>query len=358
MNRKPRNYWNYNTCKEAALSCKNRGEFWNSFNTAAILSSKNKWLDDFFPPNSKKPSGYWTFEKCAEESKKYKYYTEFRDNSFTVYNKCKKNGWIKSFTWLVNNLKKYDLVAPIHLIYSYEFVELKYAYVGRTIQLSQRDYTHKHPKNGKKDSVLEFCEENGLKFQEPIKLEEELTLTESKIREKYWCDVYEKRGFKLINKAKTGEHYSSVGGIATKWDKEACYNEAKKYTKKIDFYKGSNSAWISARKHGWLDSYTWLISRKKKHWTYDKCLNAAKTCSKLTEFRSKFPQAYRKAAKNKWVNDYKWLERERKFWSENEIKELISNCSSKAEFKKKYYKAWCSMANNKWYYLWDYLELK
>lgn len=356
MNKKIRNCWNYETCKKAALKCKNRSEFWKNFSAAATLCSKNNWLNDFFPPNTKKPSGYWTFEKCAEESKKYKYYTEFRDNSFTVYNKCKKNGWIKSFIWLVNNLKKYDLISPIHLVYSYEFSELGYVYVGRTFQLAQRDYTHKHPKNNKKDGVFEFCKENEVKFPEPIILEEKLTLTESKIKEKYWCDIYEKKGFKLINKAKTGERYSSVGGIATKWDKEACYNEAKKYTRKIDFYKKSNSAWVSARKHGWLSSYDWLLSKKKNIWTYNECLNAAKSCSKLTEFREKFPQAYRKAANKKWVASYDWLYRERKFWTEEEIKTLISNCSSKVEFKKKHPKAWHILANHKWYHLWDLLK--
>ena len=49
--------WNYETCKEAAIKCKTRGEFWKKYSAAARKSSVNGWLDDFFYKNISKPSG-------------------------------------------------------------------------------------------------------------------------------------------------------------------------------------------------------------------------------------------------------------------------------------------------------------
>ena len=52
--------WNYDTCKEAALKCKTRGEYWKKYSMAAKKSIENGWLDDFFYKNTIKPRGYWT----------------------------------------------------------------------------------------------------------------------------------------------------------------------------------------------------------------------------------------------------------------------------------------------------------
>lgn len=356
MERKPRNYWNYNTCKEAALNCKSRGEFWEKYSCAATLSSKNGWLDDFFRPNTSKPANYWDYKHCYEEAKKYELYSQFRDESFTVYDKCMKNGWIKDFIWLKDNRKKYDEASKIHKIYVYVFNDFNTAYVGRTIQIKQRHYLHTRSKKAKKDSVKEFIDENSItNVSFPIILEDKLTMNESKIREQYWIERYTEMGYRMLNKVKGG----SVGGIATKWTEEACYQEAKKYNTKIDFYKNSNSAWVSARKNNWLKEYTWLDSKKRNVWTYDICYEKAKECATLIEFRKKYPQGYRKAYLKKWTNDYVWFnKRKRDYWTEEVIGELISTYTSKKDFKKNEPNAWFAMSRHKWYHLWNELGVK
>lgn len=55
--RKPANHWkDYNNCKEMARSCKNRWEFSKKCLAAYTTSSKNKWLDEFFPKKEKFPN--------------------------------------------------------------------------------------------------------------------------------------------------------------------------------------------------------------------------------------------------------------------------------------------------------------
>lgn len=38
-----------------------------------------------------------------------------------------------------------------------------------------------------------------------------------------------------------------------KWDYEACKAEADKYNSRFEFYKGNKSAYLAARRNGWLD---------------------------------------------------------------------------------------------------------
>ena len=346
--------WNYDTCKEAALKCKTRGEYWKKYSMAAKKSIENGWLDDFFYKNTIKPRGYWTKEKCCEESKKYKYYTEFRDNSFVVYDKCVKNDWLKDFNWLIDNRKKYDKTSKIHLIYVYIFKDLNYAYVGRTIQLKQRHYTHTK-KNNTNDSVMIFIKNNNItNVDMPLILEEKLTLLESKEKEIYWINEYKKMGYNMINKVKGG----SIGGLAIKWTKEKCFNEAKKYNKKFDFYKNNSSAWIAARKNGWLKDYTWLTSTTngRNYWTYEKCLECAKKSSSSSYMENNYFQAYRKARIMGWLKDYTWFKRpivHNKKYTYDFCKEEIIKYNKISDMPMRMVK---SIKDNNWYDLIKILE--
>ena len=46
MKRKPKNYWNKETCKEAALMCKSRKELSERFDTAYKMMRVNGWEVD------------------------------------------------------------------------------------------------------------------------------------------------------------------------------------------------------------------------------------------------------------------------------------------------------------------------
>jgi len=47
--KRPKYWFDKNKCKNAANKCKNRNEFLNKYSAAYQNSSKNKWLDEFFP---------------------------------------------------------------------------------------------------------------------------------------------------------------------------------------------------------------------------------------------------------------------------------------------------------------------
>ena len=280
-----------------------------------------------------------TYEFCKEECKKYQYYTEIRDNDLALYMKCRDTGWINDFDWLEDNRKKYDLESPIHLVYAYEFNNTKTAYIGRTIQMAQRHYTHKHPRYGKKDSVLKYCEKMSIEFPKPKVLETGLTLIESKGKEKTWCDEYASRGYTLLNKAKTGEVSSSVGGLAIKWTKDEVEKESRKYNRIIDFRNKSFQAYKVALKHQWLDEFDWLkrTKVKKGYWTFEECYNTAKKYFNVTDFRKNDQSCYVKSLDKDWLKEFTWLYKNgkpRKCWTNETCYEEAKKYKTRYEFQK------------------------
>jgi len=72
---------------------------------------------------------------------------------------------------------------------------------------------------------------------------------EAPVKEEEKLKNYINEGWVKLNKVKCG----SLGGGYLKWTKERCYKEALKYKTRTNFRKSSSSAYIRARKEGWLD---------------------------------------------------------------------------------------------------------
>ena len=70
-------------------------------------------------------------------------------------------------------------------------------------------------------------------------------------------------GYSILNKAKTGKQCSSLGGLARKWTKKRCYEEAKKFKTKKEFQDNSPSCYQAALKHKWIDDYDWFPKRSR-----------------------------------------------------------------------------------------------
>ena len=91
------------------------------------------------------------------------------------------------------------------------------------------------------------------------------------------------------------------------WTYERCLEEAKKYTARARFEEGSPSACQVARKHGWLEEYTWLKRSQNNpsgYWTYDRCKKEAQKYTVKEHFAKGSPKAYGAAVRNKWLDDW------------------------------------------------------
>lgn len=304
----------YEFCKSIAKQFTRKVDFRKSDLSAYTVSVKNGWINDWFEREIK-PSNYWTYERCKECASQFKYFTQFRDSKYLhVYLKSKKNGWINDWDWLINDLSEYDEKAKIHLIYIYIFKETNHFYVGRTMQLYKRDYSHRkkiRKRNGKicLDSVQKHSKENNIDIPRPIVLEENLTLSESKRQEHYWVEKYKKEGMICLNKAKTGEKYSSVGGGRRKWTYEKVYEEAKKYTHRGDFCNGSPQAYRVSLKYKWIDDYEWMTPKTKpsNYWTFEKCKEEALKYETKIDFEKNSISAYVISVKKGYMKFFNWF---------------------------------------------------
>ena len=144
----------------------------------------------------------WTYEACYEEAKKYSSRSEFKANNGSAYSSARINKWLDDYTWFIGYRWTYDKCLE---------ESKKYSTRGEFAQKKSRAY-HIASKNGWIEDFIWLLDGRSLKL--------------------------EKWG---------------------KWTKETCFEEAKKYKSKSEFYKSNNSAYNSARKHDWLKNYTHLL---------------------------------------------------------------------------------------------------
>ena len=93
------------------------------------------------------------------------------------------------------------------------------------------------------------------------------------------------------------------------WTYEACYEEAKNYTTKLEFRNQSRNAYGAALKYGWLDSFTWLyyVKQPNGYWTRERCEQESRKYHSKTEFEKGSPAAHHAAAVHNWLDEFEWL---------------------------------------------------
>lgn len=100
--------WTYETCKELALTCKNKQEFKLKSSRAHNVSRENKWIDDFFPEPWRQPNGTFdNIENCKKECEKrgYKKLTDIKKFYPFLYHKICDHKWNDEFRFFFNNNK-------------------------------------------------------------------------------------------------------------------------------------------------------------------------------------------------------------------------------------------------------------
>ena len=319
--------WTYEKCKEEAKKYSTKKEFREKSGSAYNVALKNKWLYDWFEKRF-----LWTKEKCYEEAEKYSTKIEFLNKNRGAYRAAQRNNWLDDYDWL----RKGTCSFKNDHIYSYEFTDLKAVYVGRTVQPSIRNKDHKK----RKDTVSSFAKEHNIPIPKMKILEKGITVNEGSVKEGMWLEKYEKEGWIILNKAKTG----GIGSFSPKRTYEKCYEEAKKYTTKKEFRIKSSGAYNAACRKKWLCDYDWLINKPHK-WTYENCKNEAKKYFSRNEFQKGNRYAYREACDNHWLDDFFG---ERVIWTYEKCKEEVKKYSSRKEFREKSSSAYNASYKNHW----------
>lgn len=239
--------WNRKTCREEALKYKSSSEFEVNSSGAYGAALRNGWLKDYTWFAVLKKG--WDKETCLKEAKKYKTRGDFCNGCNGAYIKSLKEGWIDEFTWLHSRQTK-----PAGYWDNYEhcYVEAK-KYMNRRAFLKgcSGAYT-KALKNGWLDDYTWFME-----MKKP-------------------------NGY---------------------WNKETCYEEAKKYFSRSEFQRNAKGAYFLAFKEGWLDDYIWF-KPLTGFWTYEACKAEASKYEKRSQFKEGCKGAYAKSRINGWLDDF------------------------------------------------------
>ena len=351
--RKPMGYWTYEICYEEAKKYSTRSEFQRECGSAYVVARQNKWLDDYiwFVNGNKRAAEKktkWNKETCYEEAKKYSTRSEFQKGCSGAYNVARQNKWLDDYDWFIEGRFKL-FNDKVDSVYVYIFSD-NTVYIGRTLMKRQENRRIEH----QNDNVGLYAKYNNLNMPNMQILEENLTLKEGLEREDYWLNWYKNNGYYVLNKAKTGVGSGSLGAIDNgKWNKETCYEEAKKYSTRTEFYKGCGSAYAVAWKNKWLDDYDWfkrpVVYNKK--WSYETCYIEAKKYKTKREFKKECSGAYTVACKNKWIDDYIWFEEIRKpngYWTYETCYEEAKKYSTRSEFKKGCGSAYVVARKNGW----------
>jgi predicted GIY-YIG superfamily endonuclease len=302
--KKPKDYWTKENCIEAANSCKSLDEFRNLFAGAAKKVRENKWEKFLNLKPLKKPNGYWTKENCKNEALKYKTKKEFKENSEVAYNTTNLNNWhdyvYEHFENVGNRYKRY--------LYAYEFSD-NHVYVGLTYNIYKRKRRHKE--NG---TVFEYQKETGIIPTFMQLTFEAVNQEDAKYLEGYYLKQYKEKGWKMLNKAKTG----GLGGNIIKWDYDSCLKEAIKYETRTEFCRKNGSAYSSALRNNWLDdiclhmkslrkNYKHTNKKLPNYWNIERCINAFRECKNISEFKKIYGGAYDAVRRNMW---HKYLKTE------------------------------------------------
>ncbi len=191
-------------------------------------------------------------------------------------------------------------------IYVYKDEDNKVCYVGLTKNLRKRHNSHQCRSNGKFDNLKQYFVNLGKELPKPYLLDVCLTDEEAQEKEHYWLMEYKNKGWKTINKAKTGKGHSSLGSTSEirsveDWYK-ICKNHASECKNRAEFEDKHVVSYVYSLNHNWLNEFFGPSNRREKnYWTEERVIKAAKECDSRQTFFRKYPRAWEIAKNNGWL---------------------------------------------------------
>lgn len=234
-------------------------------------------------------------------------------------------------------------------IYAFEFPD-NHVYVGLTYNLSKRELQHY---TNEESAVFKHIEKTKLKpiFIKIVK--EPLDIENAIIKENITLKDYESKGWKKLNRSKTG----SVGGNFLKWTIESLQEEALRYNSIKSFQKEGKGAYAAAVRLGVLYdicSHMEKIKETVGFWNNkENCLNESKKYKNRSQFKKAKPGAFEGSVRNGWLEEFfpnKRQTKPRGYWDDyNNFKQELDLFGSRQDLKKNNESAYNAGRRNKWF---------
>lgn len=197
-----KNSWTLQTCISEANKYTFRSEFKKGHPAAYQAARKRGWLDIVCKHMTEKvkPVGYWTLARCSEEAQKYLTKSDFVKSSGGAYAAASRNGWMDE--------------------------------ISRHMLSDRVPRGHWNIKENCHKAALECVTRSDFK-----KLHRGAYRSAEKNQ---WLDDI-------------CSHMKEIRKPNNYWNRKRCSEEAKRYSSRAAFRKGSNGAFVAAEKKGWLD---------------------------------------------------------------------------------------------------------
>lgn len=310
---KPYGYWNnIDNCIQEAKKYTTVYELQRNCYGCYCGLKRNGWLQEAFPNSFKNKSfGYWIKENVISEARKYKTKREFKEKCKTAYNSAYVLGCMKECEEFFERNKNYrNFEDKVHSIYVYEIKEFNTCYVGRTVNVHNRDLSHRRGRKHSDrrityDNLYKFCEKNNIDIPQPIILETNLNANESLDREDFWLKEYIKEGWIALNAAKTGLSSGSLGGVQI-WNYDKCKEVCGRFHYKTDVKKFNYQCYKLCSKNKWFEEFG--IIENKRHsrfyWLSKKnCFNELQYYQTKEDFKNYAVAAYASIVENGWIKE-------------------------------------------------------
>lgn len=300
VNKRPNGFWTKNRCAEEALKYQTRADFQKGNNSAYSKAYKGGWIDEICEHMSAntKVRAFSAKENCSKEALKYKSRSEFKRKCSVAYNAARVNGWLDDVCKHMSSSPNWDKKSCMLEALKYEskkaFREGSLPAYNFAYRNGLLDEVCSHMKATRKPKgywTKVRCTEEALKYQTLNQFEKENPMAVRSARNNGWLN-------EVCN------HMEFIQKPNGYWTKEKCFEEALKYQTRTEFQRGCESAYSKARKNGWLDelcAHMRAVMKPSRYWSKEQCAAEAMKYEKRLDFQKGSESAYCAALKNGWL---------------------------------------------------------
>jgi G:T-mismatch repair DNA endonuclease (very short patch repair protein) len=322
------NSWTLKRIEELVLRYEYQDDFIRENSDAYQAAVKKKYWAGL-QKLLKQRKTYWDEEMCGLEAAKYKTREQFHCEAQGAYGYALKYGFLDEIcSHMVSQAASFGECAIEEFLLSHDLhykkqkrfkgmpPKYRFDFYLPKFNLIIEHHGDQHEKLGwGKTKEQKLANLNGVKKRDKVK---EKFAQDNKIKLMVvWQREY--RGKDAIHLLLNKRLKDQISGLHVKrrnlmeleldliWRKqttfEDCEREAKKYSHRSDFKKGSYAIWKFSRGNGWYEKICLHMTRPKSKnliWTIEAVTNAATSCSSKAEFKKKYPGAYAVARANGW----------------------------------------------------------
>ena len=260
-NKKPPGYWTYEKCKKEALKYKTKKEWKHKGLGSYTTARKNKWVDELSTHMEEylKPPGYWTLERCLEYALNYQVKEHWKNGHPPSYQGAMAHGHYDECTkHMVQTIKPPNYWTKERCIKEARKYSTKKEWTKKSsgslnaarINNWMDECSGHIIRTCKKQGywqIKENCTNEAKKYNTITDWAKASSASYTSSKKNNWYNECTKHMIKTRENKKPSGYWHV---------KENCIEDAKKYKKKLDWYKNSSSAVTAAKMNGWYEECT------------------------------------------------------------------------------------------------------